>query len=127
MIAFSRLDEPISAPSLAPLAAPIDREHLARMTLGERSLEREVLELFDRQSDMLFARMCKSTPEVAAAAAHTLKGSARGVGAWRVASTAEAVELAAAGKAAAFKTALGALKTAVEETKTAIAELLRAN
>jgi HPt (histidine-containing phosphotransfer) domain-containing protein len=127
MIAFSRLDEGISAPSLVPLAAPIDREHLARMTLGERSLEREVLELFDRQSDMLFARMCKSSPEVAAAAAHTLKGSARGIGAWRVANAAEAVELAAAGKAAEFKAALGTLKTAVEETKTAIAEMLRAN
>jgi HPt (histidine-containing phosphotransfer) domain-containing protein len=127
MIAFPRLVEPISAPSLAPLAAPIDREHLARMTLGERSLEREVLELFDRQSDMLFARMCKSTPEVAAAAAHTLKGSARGVGAWRVANAAEAVELAAAGRAAEIKAALGALKAAVDETKAAIAELLRSN
>src|ERR1700750_2204878 len=31
----------------------IDVEHLARMTLGERSLEREVLELFDRQGELL--------------------------------------------------------------------------
>ena len=127
MIAFPRFDEGISAPSLAPLTAPIDREHLARMTLGERSLEREVLELFDRQTDMLFARMCKSSPAVAAAAAHTLKGSARGVGAWRVANAAEAVELVAASRVAEIKGALGALKTAVEETKTAIAELLRSN
>jgi HPt (histidine-containing phosphotransfer) domain-containing protein len=127
MIAFPRRAEIDSAPSLAPFAPPIDREHLARMTLGERSLEREVLELFDRQAEMLFARMIKAEPAVAAAAAHTLKGSARSIGAWQVAGSAEAVELAAAGKAAEFKAALGALKAAIAESKAAIAELLRAN
>lgn len=127
MIAFSRLDETIASPSLAPAATPIDREHLARMTLGERSLEREVLALFDRQADMLLGRMSKSVPAVAAAAAHTLKGSARGVGAWRVASAAEAVELAAAGPAGEYKTTLGTIRAAVDEAKAAIAEMLRAN
>ena len=127
MIAFSRLDEAIASPSLAPLAAPIDCEHLARMTLGERSLEREVLALFDRQADMLLGRMSKSVPAVAAAAAHTLKGSARGVGAWRVASAAEAVELAAAGPAGEYKATLGTIRAAVDEAKAAIAEMLRAN
>ena len=127
MIAFSRLDEAIASPSLTPLAAPIDREHLARMTLGERSLEREVLALFDRQADMLLGRMSKSVPAVAAAAAHTLKGSARGVGAWRVASAAEAVELAAAGLAGEYKATLGTIRAAVDEAKAAIAEMLRAN
>jgi hypothetical protein len=38
------------APSLAPDDRPIDLVHLARATLGDRSLEREVLQLFDRQS-----------------------------------------------------------------------------
>jgi HPt (histidine-containing phosphotransfer) domain-containing protein len=131
MIAFTRLGstlaETASAPPLAPLVAPIDREHLARMTLGERSLEREVLALFDRQADLLLARMRKSVPAVAAAAAHTLKGSARGIGAWRVANAAEALELAAAGQAAGYKSALSALITAVDDTKVAIADLLRAN
>jgi HPt (histidine-containing phosphotransfer) domain-containing protein len=127
MIAFLGLDEAISAPSLAPLAPSIDREHLSRMTLGERDLEREVLALFDRQVDMLLARMRKAAPAVAAAAAHTLKGSARGIGAWQVASAAEAVELAAVGPEAEFKALLGALSAAVNEAKAAIAELLRAN
>ena len=36
---------------------PIDLVHLARMTLGDRGLEREVLELFDRQAGMLIVRM----------------------------------------------------------------------
>ena len=43
----------------APAAdAPIiDRAHLARMTFGDRSLERELLQLFDRQAMILLARM----------------------------------------------------------------------
>ena len=45
------------APSLAPDDRPIDLVHLARTTLGDRSLEREVLQLFDRQSTLLIARM----------------------------------------------------------------------
>jgi HPt (histidine-containing phosphotransfer) domain-containing protein len=127
MIAFSRLDEAVASPSLAPMASPIDREHLARMTLGERSLEREVLVLFDRQADMMLGRMGKSDPAMAAAAAHTLKGSARGIGAWRVASAAEAVELAAVGPAGEYKTALGTIRAAVDEAKAAIVEMLRSN
>jgi len=54
-----------AAPTDAPLpasVATIDLEHLARMTLGERSLEAEVLTLFDRQAAILLARMRDSTP-----------------------------------------------------------------
>ena len=36
--------------------AVLDRDHLARMTFGDRSLEREVLQLFDRQSELLLER-----------------------------------------------------------------------
>src|SRR5262249_56378628 len=72
-----------------------DGVHLARMTLGDRSLEREVLALFDRQAGMLLVRMQQAARTGICAAAHTLKGSARGIGAWRVARAAEAVEIAA--------------------------------
>jgi HPt (histidine-containing phosphotransfer) domain-containing protein len=129
MISFTRLSLDIadmSAP-LAPLGGPIDRAHLSRMTLGEKELEREVLALFDRQAELLLARMRKAEPAVVAAAAHTLKGSARGIGAWQVANTAEALELAAAGSLSEFKTALVKLDAAVAETKVAIVDLLRAN
>ena len=84
------------SPPLAPGDAAIDLDHLSRMTLGERSLEREVLALFARQSEMLLQRMDAANPADAAAAAHTLKGSALGIGAWRVAHAAEAVEQAGA-------------------------------
>ena len=35
----------------------IDRQHLSRMTFGDRSLEHEVLQLFDRQAELLIGRM----------------------------------------------------------------------
>jgi hypothetical protein len=94
------------------------------MTLGERSLECEVLALFDRQAELLLPRIRVGTPAVVAAAAHTLKGSARGIGAWRVAQAAAAVE--AAGPAQ-FMAAVAALGVAIAETKATITHLLQSN
>ena len=95
------------------------------MTLGDGSLQREVLELFDRQAGMLIARMRQASPAAAAACAHTLKGSARGIGAFAVAGAAEAVELAVS--ADELAPALARLVAAVAATKAIIAELLRAH
>jgi HPt (histidine-containing phosphotransfer) domain-containing protein len=114
------------APSLAPDDRPIDLVHLARATLGDRALEREVLQLFDRQSGMLIARMRAAGPAGIAALAHTLKGSARGIGAWRVARAAELLELAGASGNPTAE-ALDTLAAASEEARTVIAELLLAN
>ena len=75
----------------------IDETHLGRMTLGDRRLEQEVLELFLRQTTIMLDRIFGADPPLAAAAAHTLKGSARGIGAWRVARAAELLEQAAGG------------------------------
>src|ERR1043166_4369136 len=119
-----RIIDTKDAPSLAPDDRPIDLVHLARMTLGDRSLEREVLQLFDRQSALLIARMRNAAPGGVAAIAHTLKGSARGIGAWRVARAAEAVELA--GKAEGAD-ALDRLAAAADEARAVIADLLKAN
>lgn len=112
-------------PHGAAPGAAIDREHLTRMTFGERSLERELLQLFDRQAATLLARMRGG--EAVAALAHTLKGSASGIGAWGVVRTAAAAERAAAGSAAERGLALDDLALAVEETHAAIAELLAAD
>jgi HPt (histidine-containing phosphotransfer) domain-containing protein len=114
------------APSRASIERPIDLVHLARMTLGDRGLEREVLALFDRQATVLVARMRASPPAAVTSVAHTLKGSARGVGAWQVAAAAEAVEVAAAGEGD-LSAAIGRLATVAEEARAVIAELLRAN
>jgi HPt (histidine-containing phosphotransfer) domain-containing protein len=95
----------------------IDDTHLERMTLGDRRLEREVLELFVRQTTIMLGRIVGAAPAMAAAAAHTLKGSARGIGAWRVARAAELVENAASGESAD-----GAMEDAVTELKSASLE-----
>jgi HPt (histidine-containing phosphotransfer) domain-containing protein len=75
----------------------LDEGHLRRMTLGDQSLEREVLQVFARQITLMLRRIARAEPGHAAAAAHTLKGSACGLGAWRVANAAERLEQAAAG------------------------------
>ena len=72
---------------------PVDLVHLARYTMGNRALEREVLELFRQQSGLHLSRMQKAANERAwREAAHTVKGSAKGIGAWNVAVTAEEAE-----------------------------------
>jgi HPt (histidine-containing phosphotransfer) domain-containing protein len=119
----------ISAPPLvpAPAEAIIDRHHLARMSLGDSSLEAEVLALFERQADLLLARMAGAPALAAAAFAHTLKGSARGIGIWKVAMAAETVEAAARGSdPAGLVDAVARLAAAVGQARAAIADLLAA-
>lgn len=81
----------IPSPPLVPGEAPIDVEHLARMTLSDGALRREVLAMFLKQTGDLLDRLAAS-PVEGAALAHTLKGSARAIGAFRVAACAEALE-----------------------------------
>lgn len=94
----------MSTSSLLTFAGPqrarsvIDEDHLGRMTLGDPSLEREILAIFVRQAALMLKRIAGTEPAIAAAAAHTLKGSARAIGAWRVAQAAERLEEAAAGR-----------------------------
>lgn len=113
----------IPAPTLVP-DQPIDRTHLFKMTLGDRSLEAEVLRLFERQSVMLLGRMSLAEPAKLRALAHTLNGSSRGIGAWRVAHAAHALEIAANDPALA-EPAIVALRAAIDEAVGAIGLLLR--
>ncbi|HEV3372620.1 MAG TPA: Hpt domain-containing protein [Xanthobacteraceae bacterium] len=116
---------PIDAPPPVPVEAAIDLKHLARMTLGERSLEAEVLRLFDRQAAVLLDHMRQAAPQAVAAFAHTLKGSARGIGAWRVAAAAETVEIEAARQdAGEVAGAVARLAVAVDEARAVIAAWL---
>ena len=112
-------DRPLAA---AGAGAAIDTAHLSRMTLGELSLQREVLALFDRQADLLMPRIRTGAPGVAAVSAHVLKGSAVGIGAFKVARAAEAVEQARDAAAAA---AIDTLAVLLDEAKAEIARLLR--
>lgn len=101
----------------------VDVDHLARMTLDDRAVEREVLQLFDRQSGLLLARLANEPPEVVATLAHTLIGSARGIGAWHVAAAAEFLEQAAREATDLFP-ALSRVSAAVGDARRAIADLL---
>jgi HPt (histidine-containing phosphotransfer) domain-containing protein len=96
------------------------------MTLGDRRLEREVLEIFVRQTTIMLGRIASAAPGLAAAAAHTLMGSARGIGAWRVAQAAERLELAAGeGHTAEVEQAIEDLKAASLEAGAAIGARLQ--
>ena len=73
---------------------------------------------------MLLGRMANQAPRVIAALAHTLTGSARGIGACQVAAAAEAVERAAAGREqAGIEGAIGRLSAAVTQVQAVIAGL----
>ena len=84
------------SPPLAPGGGPIDYEHLQRMTLGDAGIEHEVLSMFSAQSAKLIQTLM-AQPSDAGALAHTLKGSARAIGAFAVADAAERLEAVIAG------------------------------
>jgi HPt (histidine-containing phosphotransfer) domain-containing protein len=72
---------------------PVDRNFIRRFTQGNRNLEREVLYLFANQAPQYLANLAEATTAKAwHDAAHTLKGTARSIGAWRLARAAEAAE-----------------------------------
>ncbi len=98
----------------------IDRAHLRQMTAGARELERELLQLFDTQCAVLIDRMAQCEAPARAALAHTLKGSALGIGALRVAEMAAALEHAGEG----HTPALAELQRAVMQARAAIAHML---
>lgn len=74
----------------------VDIDHLSRYTGGDRALNVEVLKLFDSQTTELVGRL-RSIVEASDAkswkeATHTLKGAARGIGAFDLADAAAAAE-----------------------------------
>jgi HPt (histidine-containing phosphotransfer) domain-containing protein len=106
---------------------PVDLVHLSRYTLGERALEREVLELFCTQSVVYLERLRTArTDKEWREAAHSLKGSAQAIGAWGAAAAAEQAEQASGEVLAAGRPAqLLALDASVDEARTYIRSLLK--
>lgn len=71
----------------------LDLEHLSRQTLGNRDLEREVLELFVRHSGEQLERLTGSASESGRReSAHAIVGTARAIGAFEVARIAGEIE-----------------------------------
>jgi HPt (histidine-containing phosphotransfer) domain-containing protein len=72
---------------------PIDLHYLSRFTLGNAAFEREILDLFVAHTPVYLDNLsAAATAKAWHDAAHTLKGAARGIGAWRVGRTAEIAE-----------------------------------
>jgi HPt (histidine-containing phosphotransfer) domain-containing protein len=77
-------------PSPSPL---FDAVHLARYTSGDDGLQAELLELMCDQARRCLGLMNEARDRVVwRTATHTLKGAARGVGAFALADVCEAVE-----------------------------------
>lgn len=96
---------------------PVDLAFLRRYTLGDAALEREVLELFCSHAPIILAELKSASSEKAwRHAAHSLKGSARALGAWAVARGAEQAE-AASTHYRECGDLLAGLESAVEEVR----------
>jgi HPt (histidine-containing phosphotransfer) domain-containing protein len=110
------------SPPLAPDDGPIDIAHLRQMTLGDTSLEREVLAMFSAQAVGLVGALA-TLPSDARALAHTLKGSARAIGAFGVADAAGCLEALIQNGGDPTR-ALAELNDAVAEAREAIDAIL---
>lgn len=103
--------------------APIDLVRLAANTLGNRDLELQVLRLFVTQSTSALNRLAQEKDAgVLYDLVHTLKGSARAVGADTVASRCEELEQ---GLHAGNVTDFSNLRQAVDEANVYIDNLLK--
>lgn len=88
-IAFSMPGGDVSGPRRS---RPVDLAHLARQTMGDRSLEQEVLALFVQQALSVRDKIVDADIKDRLMLAHGLKGSARGVGAFAIADCATEIE-----------------------------------
>jgi HPt (histidine-containing phosphotransfer) domain-containing protein len=111
---------PIQPPEERPAAhLSIDLNHLHRQTMGDRFLQREVLKLFLRHSAEQIERL-KTAESVAERreAAHSLVGSARGIGAFAIATIAGEIEGAkgpVVGRLKALEAAAAAARSFIQD------------
>jgi HPt (histidine-containing phosphotransfer) domain-containing protein len=94
---------------------PVDLVHLGRYTGGDRALNQEILGLFERECHNILARLetlakesgdVKSWREIT----HSLKGAARGIGAFELADAAAEAEKAHGGDRKALLEAVHRIK-----------------
>ena len=101
---------------------PLDLVHLSRYTLGNRGLEAELLGLFRVQAELYAERLATAESDKDwKDTAHSLKGSARGLGAWELGDLAEKAEQMASEPAARallvaqIRSAIGAVNFFIDE------------
>ncbi|MGF7005157.1 Hpt domain-containing protein [Aminobacter sp. BE322] len=71
---------------------PIDLDHLGRQSMGDREIEREVLDLFVHHALSVRDSLASADLAEKLRLAHALKGSARGVGAFAIADCVAEIE-----------------------------------
>lgn len=106
----------------------IDWDHLSLQTFADGDLQIELLTLFDSQAADAVARLAESAGEDQNRAgrdlAHTLKGSARAVGAFALGAAAEAYEAALSAGAGDLAERLRDLERALRQAREEIASRL---
>ena len=84
---------PVPAGPAAQSSEPVDIQHLRRYTFGDQALEKEILSLFVTQLPETIAALRVATSQKDwKVAAHTLKGSCRAIGAFRLGEIAQDAE-----------------------------------
>jgi HPt (histidine-containing phosphotransfer) domain-containing protein len=98
-------------------SAPVDVQHLRRFIFGDQALEKEILSLFVGQLPETLASLRAATSQKDwKVAAHTLKGSCRAVGAFRLGDIAQDAEtLAFSADSAACGKAIARIEEAAAE------------
>lgn len=117
-IAFEAPDNRGGAPTVTK--KPIDFDHLARQTMGDKDLEIEVLQLFSRSARHALHEIADADDKAVRASAHRLKGAAQAVGASAVSAAAATVEDQGKDSAAIAK-----LAAAIVEAENFILKLCR--
>jgi len=111
-------------PSRSPVNRHVfDRPHFAHMTGGDASLEVEIVQIFRVQTELWSRLLIPDAPTpIWRDAAHTVKGSARGLGLWALAEACERAE--ELGKGGAVEGAM--VSQALSGVRAALAEALHA-
>lgn len=108
----------------APDTRVFDRAHFAHMTGGDAGLEVEIVQIFRTQTELWSRLLIADAPTpIWRDAAHTVKGSARGLGLWVLAEACErAEELGKAGavEGALVSQALTTVRASLEEALEAL-------
>jgi HPt (histidine-containing phosphotransfer) domain-containing protein len=85
-------DGPTETQAVPSTIRPLDLVHLARQTGGDRALESEILQLFRQQIGLCAGQLRMTSGRERKLIAHTIKGSARAVGAFGLSRIAEQIE-----------------------------------
>lgn len=132
MVSALEIEAPVCEPERGAAAlvpeAVLDLVHLSRQTFGDHALELELLTLFERQAGQFAARLAAPCGQGdigwRADLAHTLKGSARAVGAFAAGAAAEAYETALRAGDPGAEALRDRLAEAIAKVRSVIAQLL---